>query len=95
MAAAAEIFNIFNEAIAVEQADAAHGISDDGGYRHNKTRQFLMRVANQIFTERPLFQVEVIAHLLGYSTEFANNDGWTFLNMSMLYWHIFRQWRHL
>lgn len=40
-------------------------------------------------------QVEVVAHLLGYSTEFANNEAWAFLNVSSLYWHIFRRWRHL
>jgi hypothetical protein len=96
VAAAAEIFNnVFNEASAEEQADAIHGVRSNDGGRHNKTRQFLMRVANRIFTERPLSQVEVVAHLLGYPTEFANNDGWTFLNASMLYWHIFRRWRHL
>ena len=54
-----------------------------------------MRVANRIFTERPLLQVEVIAYLLGYDTEFTNNDAWTFLNVSVLYWYVFRRWRHL
>ncbi|KAH6956009.1 hypothetical protein BKA56DRAFT_602817 [Ilyonectria sp. MPI-CAGE-AT-0026] len=34
-----------------------------------------MRVANRIFTERSLSQVEVI--------------------VSLLYWHVFRRWRHL
>jgi hypothetical protein len=95
VAAASEIFHDLNEAISEDQADATHGVSDDDGSRHNKTRQFLMRVANRIFTERALSQVEVVAHLLGYPTEFANNDGWTFLNASILYWHIFRRWRHL
>ncbi|KAM5348942.1 hypothetical protein ACJ41O_008765 [Fusarium nematophilum] len=61
----------------------------------DETRQFLMRVANRIFTDRPLSQVEVVAYLLGYPTEFASNHGWTFLNASSLYWHIFRWWRHL
>ena len=42
--AAAEIFDDFNEKIAEEQADAAHGVSDDDGSRNNKTRQFLMKV---------------------------------------------------
>ena len=54
-----------------------------------------MKVANRVFTERPLSQVEVVAHLLGYKMEFTNNDAWTFLNISSLYWHIFRRWRHL
>jgi hypothetical protein len=94
--AAVEIFRVFNEGIAEEQADdAAHGVSDDDCSRRNKTRQFLIRVANRIFTERPLSQVEVVAYLLGYPMEFADNDGWTFLNISILYWYIFRRWRHL
>lgn len=36
-----------------------------------------------------------MSHLLGYPTEFAHNDAWTFLNVSSLYWHIFRRWPHL
>ncbi|KAK8912601.1 hypothetical protein VCV18_012280 [Metarhizium anisopliae] len=39
--------------------------------------------------------VEVIAHLLGYPTEFTNSSAWAFLNVSLLYWHVFRRWRHL
>ncbi|RKK17328.1 hypothetical protein BFJ67_g17724 [Fusarium oxysporum f. sp. cepae] len=54
-----------------------------------------MRVANRIFTERSLSQVEVVAHLLGYPAEFTNSSAWTFLNVSLLYWHVFRRWRHL
>jgi len=27
--------------------------------------------------------------------EFTNNDTWTFLNVSILYWHVFRRWDHL
>ncbi|RKK60746.1 hypothetical protein BFJ69_g17203 [Fusarium oxysporum] len=73
-----------------------------GGYdatndtiKGNRTRQFLMRVANRVFTERPLSQVEVIAHLLGYPAEFTNSSAWAYLNTSLLYWHVFRRWRHL
>ncbi|XP_044715176.1 ATP-dependent DNA helicase PIF1 [Hirsutella rhossiliensis] len=39
--------------------------------RGNKTRVFLLKAANRIFTERPLSQVEVIADLLGYPRSFA------------------------
>lgn len=75
--------------------DAADGVvgNDDG--TKNKTRQFLMRVANRIFTERPLSQVEVVAHLLGHPSEFTNSSAWAYLNASLLYWHVFRRWRHL
>ncbi|XP_044717895.1 ATP-dependent DNA helicase [Hirsutella rhossiliensis] len=69
------------------------GGGDDG--KQNRTRQFLMKVANRVFTERPLSQVEVIADLLGYPTELTNNGAWAFLNVSVLYWHVFRQWPHL
>ncbi|KJZ70154.1 hypothetical protein HIM_10462 [Hirsutella minnesotensis 3608] len=54
-----------------------------------------MRVANRVFTERPLSQVEVVAHLLGYPAEFTNSSAWAYLNTSLLYWEVFRRWRHL
>ncbi|KAL8299186.1 hypothetical protein RB594_008452 [Gaeumannomyces avenae] len=60
--------------------------------RENRTRQFLLRVANRIFTERALSQVEVVAHFQGYGTEFTGSNAWTFLNVCTLYWHIFRRW---
>ncbi|OAQ62513.1 ATP-dependent DNA helicase PIF1 [Purpureocillium lilacinum] len=44
------------------------------GANENRTRQFLMKVANCVFTERPLSQVEVIAYLLGYPAEFSNTN---------------------
>jgi hypothetical protein len=69
--------------------------SVESGNKENKTRLFLLRVANRVFTQRALSQVEVMAHLLGYGDEFANNDAWTFLNVTSVYWHIFRQWKHL
>ncbi|XP_044715093.1 PIF1 protein [Hirsutella rhossiliensis] len=55
----------------------------------NRTRQFLMRVANRVFTERPLSQVEVVAHLLGYPAEFTDSSAWAYLNCSLLYWKSF------
>ncbi|KJZ68635.1 hypothetical protein HIM_11974 [Hirsutella minnesotensis 3608] len=76
------------------EGGAGAGDEDDDGTK-NKTRQFLMRVANRIFTERPLSQVEVVAHLLGYTSEFTNASAWAYLNVSVLYWHVFRRWRHL
>ncbi|XP_044715322.1 PIF1-like helicase domain-containing protein [Hirsutella rhossiliensis] len=56
---------------------------------------FLMRVANRVFTERALSQVEVVAHLLGYPSEFTGSSAWAYLNVSVLYWHVSRRWRHL
>jgi hypothetical protein len=60
--------------------------------RENQTRQFLLRVANRIFTEQALSQAEVVAHFQGYGTEFTSSNAWTFLNVCTLYWHIFRRW---
>lgn len=88
VAAAAELFPVVDAPPTESQDD-----KEERG--QNRTRQFLMRVANRIFTERALSQVEVAAHLLGYPTEFASNAAWAFLNASTLYWHIFRRWRHL
>ncbi|EXU94845.1 helitron helicase-like domain protein [Metarhizium robertsii] len=76
------------------------GRATSGGMSHeeepegNRTRKFMMRVANRVFTERPLSQVEVVANLLGYPTEFTGVQAWTFLNVSLLYWHIVKQWHH-
>ncbi|XP_044718675.1 RmlC-like jelly roll fold protein [Hirsutella rhossiliensis] len=61
----------------------------------NKSRQFLMRTANRIFSERQLSAVEVCYHLLGYDTDFTNVPHWSFLNLTALYWTIFRLWAHL
>ncbi|EFZ03310.2 PIF1 protein [Metarhizium robertsii ARSEF 23] len=97
VAAAAELLPV----VSASRGPAAKGgedIGDNGatdGAAGNRTRQFLMRVANRIFTERSLSQVEVIAYLLGYPTEFTNSSAWAFLNVSLLYWHVFRRWRHL
>ncbi|KAM4056410.1 PIF1-like helicase [Hirsutella rhossiliensis] len=75
--------------------DARGGVVGDGDGTKNKTRQFLMRVANRVFTERALSQVEVVAHLLGYLSEFTGSSAWAYLNVSVLYWHVSRRWRHL
>ncbi|XP_044714444.1 ATP-dependent DNA helicase PIF1 [Hirsutella rhossiliensis] len=58
----------------------------------NESRQFLMRTANRIFSERQLSAVEVCYHLLGYDTDFTNVPHWSFLNLTALYWAIFRLW---
>jgi hypothetical protein len=94
VAAAAELFRVLHDSTMERQAEMP-GSRREEDVVQNKTRQFLMRVANRIFTERPLSQVEVIAHLLGYNMEFTNNNAWTFVNVSSLYWNIFRRWRHL
>ncbi|PVH91577.1 hypothetical protein DM02DRAFT_663849 [Periconia macrospinosa] len=94
-AAAAELLAPLGTVTMENPTDPARGHVEDDDGRQSKTRQFLMKVANRVFTERPVSQVEVVAHLLGYRTEFTNNEAWTFLNVSILYWHIFRRWGHL
>ncbi|KAM4066710.1 PIF1-like helicase [Hirsutella rhossiliensis] len=37
----------------------------------------------------------VCYHLLGYDTDFTNVPHWSFLNLTALYWTIFRLWAHL
>ncbi|KAJ6436571.1 hypothetical protein O9K51_10813 [Purpureocillium lavendulum] len=73
--------------------------SSQRNHRHeavmNESRQFLMRTANRIFSERQLSAVEVCYHLLGYCTDFTNVPHWSFLNLTALYWAIFRHWPHL
>ncbi|KJZ69031.1 hypothetical protein HIM_11574 [Hirsutella minnesotensis 3608] len=96
VAVAAELLPVLSgggQPVAGEHA-GGDSVADDDGTK-NKTRQFLMRVANRIFTERPLSQVEVVAHLLGYPSEFTNSSAWGYLNVSVLYWYVFRRWRHL
>ncbi|KAF6517643.1 hypothetical protein HZS61_003204 [Fusarium oxysporum f. sp. conglutinans] len=61
----------------------------------NESRQFLMRAANRIFSERQLSAVEVCYFLLGYQTDFTNVPNWSYINLTALYWTIFRRWPHL
>jgi hypothetical protein len=61
----------------------------------NRPRQFILRVANRVFTERALSQVEVIANLKGFESEFSSNSAWIFVNVCSLYWRVFQRWRHL
>ncbi|KJZ68594.1 hypothetical protein HIM_12014 [Hirsutella minnesotensis 3608] len=61
----------------------------------NESRQFLMRAANRIFSDRQLSAVEVCYFLLGYQTDFTNVPHWSYINLTALYWTIFRRWTHL
>jgi hypothetical protein len=86
---------VWKRAAAAAELLDAYKDSGTGTRAENGTRQFLARVANRIFTERTLSQVEVVSHLLGFCPEFTHNKVWTFLNVSSLYWEIFRRWAHL
>jgi hypothetical protein len=61
----------------------------------NESRQFLIRAANRIFSERQLSAVEVYYFLLDYQTDFTNVPHWSYINLTALYWTIFRRWIHL
>ena len=93
-AAAAEVLDVFRQPMTEDCANTGQSSGDKDGHQ-NKARQLLMRIANRVFTERTLSQVEVVSHLLGYPTEFAHIEVWTFLNVSPLYWQVFRRWPHL
>jgi hypothetical protein len=93
VAAAAEVLNAYGGTVTQRRVETEQSSAETSA--ENKTRQFLMRVANRVSAERALSQVEVVAHLLGYPTEFTHNGDWTVLNVSALYWHIFRRWPHL
>jgi hypothetical protein len=86
---------VWKRAAAAAEALNASNDSAAGTGSENRTRQFLAKVANRVFTERALSQVEVAAHLLGFGMEFTNNKAWAYLNVSSLYWAIFRRWQHL
>ena len=94
VAAASELLPVLGER-STEAGVGVRGNPTCQQATRNKTRQFLMRIANRVFTDRPLSQVEVVAHLLGYPTEFMHNPTCSYLNVSLLYWVIFRRWSHL
>ena len=96
IAHAADVFRQLRED-AVSRRDAS-APADQGAQRPavlNQSRQFLMRMANRIFSEKQLSAVEVCYDMLGYQTDFTNVPHWSFLNLNALYWAIFRRWKHL
>ena len=96
LALAADVFGQLRQ-----QPGLRHQVSDSAKHDDrrsavlNESRQFLMRVANRIFSERQLSAVEVCYHLLGYGTDFTNVPDWSFLNLTALYWSVFRRWPRL
>ena len=76
VAVAAELFYNLDKSTTERQVETVEIIDSHkkGNNIQNKIQQFLMRVINWIFTERPLLQVEVIAYLLSYNMEFINNN---------------------
>ncbi|KAF2175488.1 hypothetical protein K469DRAFT_724119 [Zopfia rhizophila CBS 207.26] len=74
VAAAKELFHILEDGMTRNQPHGGSRLAESDG-RGNRTRQFLIRVANRIFTEQALSQVEVVAYLQGHGTEFISNTG--------------------
>lgn len=59
--------------------------------QHNSTRQFFMRWANKIFTDREMSAVEVCYHILGFPTDFTSIPSWTFVYPESLYHQMTRK----
>ncbi|KAM5529293.1 hypothetical protein FOXYSP1_17137 [Fusarium oxysporum f. sp. phaseoli] len=54
-------------------------------------------LGGQVFPSKmpSLSAVEVCYFLLGYQTDFTNVPNWSYINLTALYWTIFRRWPHL
>lgn len=90
--AAKELIRLLGDDGTGDQSSNGRGRTE-GDNRHSQARRFLLRMANRIFTERALSQVEVLAHFQGYETELTNSTAWTFLNVYTLYWLVVSVWR--
>ncbi|KAL4403586.1 hypothetical protein CABS03_15038 [Colletotrichum abscissum] len=75
-----------------DHALAAGDGTEKAAQRNNKTRRFLARTANQIFTSRELSAVEVCSNLLGYKNSYCSETSWANVYLSTLYWAVFRRW---
>ncbi|KAF6780656.1 hypothetical protein CSOJ01_16127 [Colletotrichum sojae] len=62
---------------------------------NNKTRQFMLRFANQIQTSREHSAVEVCGNLLGHKNSYSSRKEWAYINLNTLYWAVFRRWTGL
>jgi hypothetical protein len=76
-----------------EQVDRTVAGAEEMARKNDKTRQFLSRTANQIFTSRELSSVEVCSSLLGYPNSFSSQEKWRNVHLNTLYWAIFRRWK--
>jgi hypothetical protein len=86
---------VWKRAAAVAEVLNSKAQSSTETNSENRTRIFLAKVANRVFTERALSQVEVGASLLGFGMEFTHNKDWVYMNVSSVYWEIFRRWEYL
>jgi hypothetical protein len=82
-----------SEQHAEEDADRVEVGGNQVQRRNDKTRQFLARTANQIFTSRELSSIEVCANLLGLPNSFSSQKNWQNVHMAILYWAVFRRWK--
>src|ERR1700719_296038 len=71
---------VFDGITTEKHAENEVGSTEVGGEqlqrKNDKTRQFLARTANQIFTSRELSSVEVCANLLGFPNSFSSQKTW-------------------
>lgn len=63
--------------------------------RNNRARQFMARVANQVFTSRELSAPEVAASLMDFPNSYSSEDRFPTININTLYWALFRRWDRL
>ena len=95
---AADVYQqmVGDENIEGQASDRPEVVREGGNAQtNNKARQFLMRVANRVFTDRELSAVEVANYLLGYPADYTNVQNWAYLRLNTLYWALARRWPHL
>jgi hypothetical protein len=96
IASAAEVYQrMMGEESNTDEQEGGSRAEGGNPQTNNKARQFLMRVANRVFTDRELSAVEVANHLLGYPANYTNVQNWTYLRLNTLYWALARRWPHL
>ena len=96
IASAAEVYQrMIGEEATSDEREGGRRAEGVNPQTNNKARQFLMRVANRVFTDRELSAVEVANHLLGYPADYTNVQNWTYLRLNTLYWALARRWPHL
>jgi hypothetical protein len=77
-----------------DERDSRAGVLDgDASESLNPTRQFFMRWANKIYSDREMSAVEVCYYLLGYPTDFSSVSSWTFLYPGGIYHNMAKRMR--
>jgi hypothetical protein len=75
----------------VEAAGSNHRRADDPTMNH--TRQFFMRWANKLFSDREISAVEACYYILGHETDFTPIHSWANVYVSSLYRYLEKRMR--